>query len=145
MALGFYKTLGCPGRFCSWGNHSRDVRAGGGPHLELQLFAREINFLRTLMSSLHFTERLSPPRASFLFFNFFLGKFSNIFKGSENSVIDCLIPITSFNILQILVHLTTSPIPLEYFKAHPRPHLISPIHSSVWIFNLIFFNITTKP
>lgn len=54
------------------------MRASGGPHLGLQLFAGEMNFLRTLTTSPHL--EVVPVWASFFFFNFLLWKFSNVFK-----------------------------------------------------------------
>ena len=98
------------------------------------------------MSSLHFTERLSPPRASFLFFNFFLGKFSNIFKRRENSIIDCLIPITSFKSYTHFANFGSShylpPSPLSILKHIPDLILFHPYilqYESFFFFFKYFF------
>ena len=67
MDLGIYEALGRPGRFCSWENHCREVRAGGGPPLNSSSLLGGMNVSRTLMSSLHLSERLSSPRALFFY------------------------------------------------------------------------------
>ena len=69
MAIGLYEALGCPGRFCSWGNHRPEVRAGGGPPLNSSSLLGGKNVLRTLMSSVHLTEVVLTQG---IFFNLFM-------------------------------------------------------------------------